>query len=674
MTRAGHDDQFGSLVGLPDGVDVPELTARMWDRRDRLDETFPFVLRMVRASDLPAWFDREIAAEKQRRTPNTKAGSPRRVTVEAILVAWLTLKIMGRSSLHSEVARFLLHTISDEQRITLGVPLVTAHPTSGTLNDRGLLDKEAVAARVKRLMDWMCVILDPSEFTQPRDLKSKPLKENLRRNVTAEELAVAQARLDYVISDIMAMPLRTIPRWLRRQYPGDISVDDTPLPLASRKPRGGGRAAWDVHGGYYRRTKPTGDRHAPKTKGGKGAQEQKVTKSLWAIDLALVVACDLTPGPGIGFPGIPVAFSAHAPSTDPAGNSKRVIDLLAKARVAARYATGDRLYPHQAVEKWHIPLADAGYTAVTDFRIDTVGRQGVTKGGAFLVDGGFVCPCTPEPLVTATYDLRRRDGKQIDNTAYQARQHELDAYRLQNKGNADENGTIRRQCPAIGTSPTVICELALGSDTPRPKPQPDGTVGDTRVIVQLMPTRFEDVAAGLAEAKAIEEGKSEAEITKIKAAARASGGGTIPTLCSKGSTSIRKDVLTKFRQDLTYGKPLHNAVYRAGRNTQEGAHGFAKDEAQESLGQPGRRRKRGLAAQSLYAAISLAVTTMRKIASFLEHAKPDKNGKMFVPRTATPGNENVALGEAGGYGGWENDEQWTPIDEDEDDDDPPDTA
>ncbi len=113
MTALGHDDQFGSLVALPDGVDVPELTARMWDRRDRLDETLPFVVKMVRGGDLPGWFDREIAAEKQRLKPDTKQGRTREITVEAVLVGWLTLKIMGRSSLHSEVARFLLHTISD---------------------------------------------------------------------------------------------------------------------------------------------------------------------------------------------------------------------------------------------------------------------------------------------------------------------------------------------------------------------------------------------------------------------------------------------------------------------------------------------------------------------------------------------------------------------------------
>ncbi len=669
MTSLGHDDQFGSLVALPDGVVVPELTARMWDRRDRLDETLPFVVRMVAAGDLPAWFDREIAAEKKRLTPDTKQGRTREITVEAVLVGWLTLKMMGRSSLHSEVARFLLHTISDEQRTALGVPLVTADPTSGTTNDRALLDKRAMAARVTRLMNRMCEVLNPSEYVQPLDIKSKPLKESLRRNATAEELARKQANLDHVVAEIHAMALKTIPRWLRRQYKGDISVDDTPLPLASRKPGGKGRAAWDVHGGYYQRTKATGDRHAPKVKGGKGAKVQQVTKSLWALDLALVIACDLTPGDSIYFPSIPIGFSAHAPSTDPAGNSKRVIELLAGKGIATRYATGDRLYPHQDVDKWHNPLADAGYLTVTDFRIDTLGRQGVTKGGALLIDGGFVCPCTPDPLVEATYDLRRRDGQQIDHATYKARQVELDAYRLQNKGNPDSNGTIRRQCPAIGPSPTVICELAEGSETPRPKPQPDGTVGDTRIVVQIMPTRFEDVAATAAEAKAVADGKGPAEVKRIKTAARADSAGAVPTLCSRGSTSIRRDVLTKFRQPLTYGKPLHTAVYRTGRNSQEGAHGFAKDEAQESLGQPGRRRKRGLAAQSLYAAVSLAVTILRKIASFLEHAKPDSTGQLCVPRDTTPGNENVALGEAGGYRDTGDDEQWIPYE-----DDPPDEA
>jgi len=58
---------------------------------------------VVRVSDLPAWFDREIAAEKQRLNPDTKHG-PRQVTVEAVLVGWFTFTVMGRSSLRRKLA------------------------------------------------------------------------------------------------------------------------------------------------------------------------------------------------------------------------------------------------------------------------------------------------------------------------------------------------------------------------------------------------------------------------------------------------------------------------------------------------------------------------------------------------------------------------------------------
>lgn len=655
MTGLGYDDQFGSLVALPDGVDVPELTTRMWDRRDRLDETLPFVLSMVRASDLPAWFDREIAAEKKRIKPDTKQGRPRDVTVAAVLVGWLTLKMMGRSSLHSEVARFLLHTISDEQRTALGVPLVTADPTSGTTNDRALLDKQAVAARVTRLMNRMCEVLNPSEYVQPLDLKSKPLKEALRRDATTEELARWPSRRSpagYAASTRATSASTTRPcRWRhaspagRNAPPGTSTAGTT----SGRRPPATGTPRRS-RAGRARRCSRSRSRSGPWT-------------SRWSSPATSppVTASTSRASPSGSAP------TRRAPTLPGTASGSSTCSPLRESPPGTRPGTGSTRT--RTSTSGTSPLAEAGWQAVTDYRIETLGRQGITKGGAFLVDGGFVCPCTPDPLIDATYDLRRRDGQQIDHAAYQARQVELDAYRLQNKENADSNGTIRRQCPALGPSPTVICELAIGSDKPRPKPQPDGTMGDTRIEVQIMPTRFEDVAATAAEAKAVAEGKGPAEVKRIKAAARIASVGGIPTLCSSGTTSIRRDVLTKFRQPLTYGKSLHTAVYRAGRNSQEGAHGFAKDEAQESLSQPGRRRKRGLAAQSLYAAVSLAVTTLRKIASFLEHAKPDSTGRLCVPRDTTPGNENVALGEAGGYRDTGDDEQWVPCE-----DDPPEAA
>jgi hypothetical protein len=49
------------------------------------------------------------------------------------------------------------------------------------------------------------------------------------------------------------------------------------------------------------------------------------------------------------------------------------------------------------------------------------------------------------------------------------------------------------------------------------------------------------------------------------------------------------------------------------RNTIEGLNGYAKDPAHQALGQPGRRRVRGIAAQSLFTALLLMAANIRKI-------------------------------------------------------------
>ncbi len=85
------------------------------------------------------------------------------------------------------------------------------------------------------------------------------------------------------------------------------------------------------------------------------------------------------------------------------------------------------------------------------------------------------------------------------------------------------------------------------------------------------------------------------------------------------------------------------------RNGQEGYHGFAKDTAHEAIGEPGLRRKRGTAAQTLYAAIGLLVANLRKIATFLDHATDD-DGQLSVPRAPRDATQTEdPLGSNGGY-------------------------
>ncbi len=84
--------------------------------------------------------------------------------------------------------------------------------------------------------------------------------------------------------------------------------------------------------------------------------------------------------------------------------------------------------------------------------------------------------------------------------------------------------------------------------------------------------------------------------------------------CARRSRGrVRRATLARHRQPLLYGSKEHTAVHRNARNAQEGVHGFAKDDANEAIGNPGLRRRRGLAAQSLYAAVGLAVAGIRKI-------------------------------------------------------------
>ena len=649
MTVTGqHDDPFGGLAALPDGVVLPEIGPGLWNAREDLDLLLPWVLLLVDATGLPGWYDEQIDIEK-RSNPSTKDGRNRQVTTRAVIVAWFVLKITRRPLTHTEVGRFLLHNLNGERRALLGIGPVVPDPTGQSPLSRSLLDKRAATARVGRLVKWMNLVVDPSEYDQPRSRVHPDQKETLRRDISAADLEAARERLDWVVTQIMAAPIKAMPRRLRRQWGGGAAVDDTHLPVAARKATRT-KVSFDIDSGEYRRTKPTGDRHAPKAKGGKGAKVQEVTKSVQALDLALIVACDATRGDNQYFPTIPLGFAAHAPSTDPGGNAVRVLRQLDAAGVRKGHLAQDRLYPHQKVENWHQHLLDLGWSPIFDYRIDALGRQGFTKDGALLVEGDFHCPMTPDTLVEATLDLR--NGK-IDHETYRARLKEREMYRLHQKEAADENGTIRRGCPATGNAPKCRCELQPDSLQPHVVRQPDNTDGDTRPLVQLLPTRFADVEAVKAEAA----GKTKKQVDK----ARDAGQSVIPRLCSaRTSVSIRADVLLKHRQPLLYGSAEHAETMRSLRNSQEGKHGFAKDDAEEALGRPGTRRKRGLAAQSIYAAVNFAVACLRKIVSFLEHMRQGDDGRFYVPREPRdPGKTGTALGSTGGY---QDDEDYAPPD------------
>ena len=80
--------------------------------------------------------------------------------------------------------------------------------------------------------------------------------------------------------------------------------------------------------------------------------------------------------------------------------------------------------------------------------------------------------------------------------------------------------------------------------------------------------------------------------------------------------TIAPDVGARHRQDLASGSEEWARTCAAYRNTIEGLNGFAKDTAHESLAAPGRRRVRGIAAQSIFVTLLLMAANFRKIATY----------------------------------------------------------
>jgi hypothetical protein len=80
------------------------------------------------------------------------------------------------------------------------------------------------------------------------------------------------------------------------------------------------------------------------------------------------------------------------------------------------------------------------------------------------------------------------------------------------------------------------------------------------------------------------------------------------------------------------GREEWAATYHTLRNTIEGINGVAKDGAYAALGDPRRRRIRGVAAQSVFAALLLMATNVKAIQSVLQRAVSDTAGVPRRPR------------------------------------------
>ena len=188
---------------------------------------------------------------------------------------------------------------------------------------------------------------------------------------------------------------------------------------------------------------------------------------------------------------------------------------------------------------------------------------------------GWYCPALPEPLITATTGLRDHT---TDRGTYDSQIAARTPYQLKRKDGPDTDGYQRLSCPALGTHPGLICPLREASLSPR----------DGRPKVLQPPEEP-------------------------------------PKLCRQTAITIAPDAGARYRQDLPCASPAWHQCHAALRNTTEGLNGYAKDPAHQALAQPGRRRVRGIAAQSIFTALLLMAASICKIRAWRAQPPGEKD-------------------------------------------------
>jgi len=422
----------------------------------------------------------------------------------------------------------------------------------------------AAYRRVRYCFGAICSVMDPSALPKNRRLTQQDLKARTRP-MTPGQAEAARGRLEAFLNALIEASISALTGDELGAYDGCTGLDATPVPLFSRGPsRRTGLCASDPDGGWYVREGDHREREDDKGK--------PLRKIAWALE-ATIATMARPPGAPPAHPDLATGLALARPGEDPGGTGARVLASVAARGHKPGWLGYDRAYTAALPGRFQLPARALGYRPVMDYRIDQLGIQANT-GGAILIEGTWYCPALPGPLITATTRLR---GHAISRDLYGQQITARCPYQLKRKDGPDADGYQRLSCPATGHHPGLICPLRQASLTPR----------DGRPKVLQPPAEP-------------------------------------PRLCTQTAITIAPDIGARYRQDLPYGSPAWHKTYATLRNTIEGLNGYAKDPAHQALAAPGRRRIRGIAAQSIFTALLLMAANIRKIRAWRALTTRDK--------------------------------------------------
>jgi len=419
--------------------------------------------------------------------------------------------------------------------------------------------KKSLLARyrcVRYLFHLVTSVMDPSKELKNRVIDQGAL-DALAKELSETEVLLRRERLESVVGDLLEASVKVCTNEELARFDGSVGLDATVVPLFSRGPSArAGTSASDPDGGWYVREGDHRDVMGPKGK--------KLRKLFWANE-ATIVTMGRPPGAVPVHPNLVLGACLTRPGEDPGGTAVRLLASVRLRGHSAGFLGADRGYTQAHHTRFHLPVRALGYSLVMDYKETELGRQ-ANSAGAVMVDGTFFCPAMPEDLVSVSADLR---AGTIDAATHSARIAARASWRLVRKEGPDADGYERFACPGQGEHPHLCCPLRPASATK--------ALG--KIPVLLAPA-------------------------------------DPPKICTQSAVTVAPDIGARHRQDLAFGSPQWARTYATYRNTIEGTNGYVKDTAHESLGSPGRRRVRGIAAQSLFVGVLLMAANFRKIAAY----------------------------------------------------------
>ncbi|MFF2353818.1 hypothetical protein ACFVVL_29050 [Kitasatospora sp. NPDC058115] len=445
---------------------------------------------------------------------------------------------------------------------------------------------EASYAVVRRLFHQLLAAMDPSVLPKNRRIDKADAARISAAADTGDLWRRAQVLLR-VTNALVDASLTDLRSHLDRHWDGSTAVDATPIRTFAKGVRTAGPelatdpdAGWYVREGDHRDPDTLPAKASPKRKGAKAtegqARRRRSAKTLFGYDATLAVARnpahdgaphpDGSPDPR-AVPAVVTGFTLDKPGHAPGLNATRVLTDVRRRGHPAGFLAGDRAFNNSVPDQFQLPTRTLGYRLVFDYRQDQLGVQAGTAG-ALQVEGQWYCPAIPQPLITATADLH---NSHIDQSTWAARIAARVPFQLVPKQHPDAEGHQRMSCPAsAGRLQCPLKKTSMGRDPRLPVADPaPSPVGPAKI-------------------------------------------------CAQHTITIAPESGAQHHQALVYGSPDWQRVYFRLRNSVEHFNGYAKDPISEAIELSGRRRIRGIAAQTFLLAFQLAHANRRKIDRWLD--------------------------------------------------------